>query len=310
MNVEEWEARLTETFSGPGGVIGARLLKIIEMEKAYGGRLVRTFHGHNVLADSFADFYIETLQKCNQGVHRDELPREYPDYPLTVLDYVVNFRSLRAAANLFTCGYPLDGYCLLRDLKDRAVFLAALAASATSWPALLGAEQFCTSDRLTEQEFQAARKRRVKEERRVRTVMLGARSGLPLDHLAELRRWENLFHYQVHGSSLTIAFEGIGWLRGQEGLSIGPAFNETAAATYMNRTGEVGWMLLRTLPFLQPKPRAFGEDWARKWAVLDESFRVCVLSLDKLGKPIARAIVAFVDARFAFSPDTAYGERA
>jgi hypothetical protein len=309
MNVAEWQRRLEETFRS-GDVIGARLLPIIEMEKACGERLVSTFHGHNVLADSFSDFYIDTLQICSDALPQRWISSLHSYYPYTVLSCVVNFRSVRAAANLFASGYPLDGYRLLRDLKDRAVFLAAIASRATSWSALLGTERVSPSGPLTEQEFRAARKRRLAEERRVRALMLGAKSGLPPEQVAELRLWENLFHYEVHGALLTTVTEGKDWLEGRAPLSIGPVFNETAAAMYMNRTDEIGWMLVRTLPFLQLKPRAFGEDWAQKWAVLDESFRWSVLSLDKLGKPIARAMVALLDAKFSFSADTAYAERA
>jgi len=308
MEVSEWQARLEHTF-GSGGIVGARLLSIIETERQCGRHLLATFHGHRVLADSFGDFYVETLEKSSQVGRTKGIPSDWRNYPYAVLCYVVNFRTLRAASTLFATGYPLGGYRLLRDLKDQAVFLAALAADRTSWSALLGTKGLRLTGEVSNKDFYVARKARKAEERRLRIATFGAESGLPPDQVAELRLWENLFHFEVHGSALTMASEGRGWLRGEQPLSIGPVFEEMAAATYMDRAGEIGWMLLRTLPFLQPSPRAFGEDWAHRWAVLDESFRFYVLSLDKLGKLIARAIVALVDAKFALSPDASYAER-
>jgi len=42
--------------------------------------------------------------------------------------------------------------------------------------------------------------------------------------------------------------------------------------------------------------------------VLDDSFRYDVESLGEMGKPIAYAIIALLDAKFSFSPDSSYDE--
>jgi len=309
MDVAQWQERLEEAFSTMD-IIGARLLPIIEMEKECGRHAVKTFHGHNVLMDSFADFYIDTLEIVGEVSGRDVGHDTYRYYPFTVLQYVVMFRRLRAATILFTKGYPLAGYALLRDLKDSALFMAGLADGATSWGALMGVKGKRADGSLpSEEQYEISRKAGELEERRVLELMTGSTSGLPDAHLAELKRWTKLFHREVHGSNLTRAAEFNGWLRGQSPLTIGPTFNETSFAMYMNRVGEIGWMLLRVLPFLQLEPGAFGAEWARKWGILDESFRFYVESLDRLGKPIGRALAALVDVKFAFSPDTAYSER-
>lgn len=308
MDVAEWQTRLEETFLWRG-IVGGRIVDIAAVEKECGLLAVQTFHGHNVLADSFMDFYVETLQIAGELALRDAGRDAYPYYRYTLLHYVAMFRRLRAAAILFTYGYPLDGYALLRDLKDRALFLAAVIAGATTFPALLGLKGAARgAASLPEEQYEDARKRRRAEQQRVHDLMLGGKSGLAPGELAELRSWEKLFHEEVHGSHLTMACEGRDWLAGRARLSIGPTFEEISFATYMNRVGEVGWMLLRTLPFLQLRARAFGENWAHKWRVLDESFRFYVEALEALGKPIAGAVVAFLEAKFPFSPDTAYTE--
>jgi len=73
---------------------------------------------------------------------------------------------------------------------------------------------------------------------------------------------------------------------------------------YMCREGEVAWMLTRLLPLLQTSARAFGEEWAHRWDVLDESFRYYSEDLGKIGKPIGYAIIELVDRKFPFKPDT------
>ena len=78
---------------------------------------------------------------------------------------------------------------------------------------------------------------------------------------------------------------------------------------FLNRSLEVAWMVLRIFPFLQLRPRAFGEGWAAKWELLDEPCRLQSESLGDLGKPIGYAFIRFMDAKFPFSPDTAFEDR-
>jgi hypothetical protein len=116
-----------------------------------------------------------------------------------------------------------------------------------------------------------------------------------------------MFNEEVHGSHLTQAHT-LRRLRSGAPL-MGPQYDELPAAMYANRCSEASWMMLRTIPILQLGPRAFGDEWARKWHILDDSFREMVLSLERLGKPIARAIVVLVDTKLAFNPDWFYQER-
>jgi len=193
---------------------------------------------------------------------------------------------------------------LLRDVKDRAIFLGALAHGKTSFSKLLGEPK---SQITTEKEYPRIVIERKKEERRILDETIRGKSGLPPDAQKALKTWEKLFHEEVHGSRLTF-LEGDDWLRGKKPLPIGPAPNQMSIAMYMNRASEIGWLTVRTFPFLQLKPHAFGKEWTEKWKVLDDSFRIMVESLGKLGKEIGNAFKIFVDIKFSFPEDLHYHE--
>jgi hypothetical protein len=138
--------------------------------------------------------------------------------------------------------------------------------------------------------------------------MIGKKSGLPSNIIAELENWEKLFHEEVHGSKFTLTEAGITWLRGKGPLQLEPIPNKFGIGMYMNRAAEVGWLLTRTLPFLQPVENAFGEEWKSKHEMLDESFRIMVQGLEKMGKKIATAFIFFIDNKFSFKERLHYHE--
>lgn len=72
----------------------------------------------------------------------------------------------------------------------------------------------------------------------------------------------------------------------------------------MNRFCEVCWLILRTFPALQLEKGGFGEEWANKWGLLDESFRFAVDALQKQNKQIAAAITELIEKSFGFTPKT------
>lgn len=86
---------------------------------------------------------------------------------------------------------------------------------------------------------------------------------------------------------------------------VGPTHYQPAFTMYMNRVVELGWLVLRLLPYLQLERGAFGSDWHRKYAVLDNSFRYMVQGLSNMGKKIADAFMILVDQKFSF-PDLCY----
>jgi hypothetical protein len=65
-------------------------------------------------------------------------------------------------------------------------------------------------------------------------------------------------------------------------------------------------MLLRTLPVLQLKQKALGDEWSKKWYILDDSFRYSYKSLAEMGKKIGYAILKLIDSKFNFNPTYVY----
>jgi hypothetical protein len=306
MDVAEWQRRL-ENYFMVDGVTGKPLIPVLDMESAYGRYVVETFKGQFVLMDSFFAFFIQTVNKAIKFAHLKKWPPEYPTYPFVLLYYVTIFRSFRAAENLLKCGYPLDGYALLRDLKDRAIFLGALVHGKTSFPKLFGVLKDQSVTSITQKEYQRIKKEIKNEERRILNEMIRKKSGLPADVQEELEIWENYFHEEVHGPRLTFS-EDIHWLQGKQSLSLGPVPHKGSIAMYINRASEIGWLFVRTFPFLQLEPNAFGKEWREKWTVLDDSFRIMIQGLEKMGKKIGQAIPVLVNMKFTFPDDLFYYE--
>lgn len=304
MNVAEWQKRLEDNFT-VNGVIGGGLLKIIDQEQACGEYFVGTFHGQNVLIDSFQSFYIDTLENALVWVAKHGWPKGSENYAPILLYYVIMFRRFRACENLLLKGYPLDGYALLRDLKDRVILLAGIAHNITTFARISGlggaqAPKYESREKV--------KKNRRTEQRRVLGKIIRKESGLPLDIIEELQKWEQLFHDEVHGSRLSFSTELLDWIRGTAALSIGPTPKESPTAMYMNRATEVGWLLVRLLPYLQPAENAFSVEWHRKHKILDDSFRYAQEGLSRLGKKIGNAFIKFIDEKFLFRKPFYYFE--
>jgi len=309
MDVAEWENRLTDTFA-EHGVVGKNLAPGFRQEQSYKAYILRTFHGYDVLMTCFFSFYHDTLSIATRQLHEEGSLRDDEAYRIIHLIHVANFKSFRAADKTFLSGYPLDAVALLRDLKDRAVFLSAAGQGLSS------IDDLCRilpdddgEDALTEERLNAARSQRMKEERRVLNLMLRSGSGLSAETLRELQRWERLFHLEVHGSTLTRA-SVVKQIKQHKAFSVWPLPEPDSAAMYMCRAGEVGWMLMRTLPLLQVRAGAFGDEWSHKWTVLDESFRYDAELFGKTGKQIAYAVMALLDKKFPFTPNTCYAAEA
>lgn len=309
MGVAEFMERLERHF-GSDGVVGPRLGPICEAEEKHGPFVEGYVRGYRWLMESFHDFYVETLDHAARNAFDGQLSATDQTYVWLYLSHVTNFRSLRAAENLLLCGYPFDGYALLRDLKDRALFLGAVIAGLTTLHALNG---FGTPDLpaadWTWESYRKLCKRRELEEIRVKLLMIGKKSGMTGDDIAQLKKWSEMFHEEVHGSRFTFFGEMETLLTKREVPMPYPIPSKEAIGMYTNRSSEICWLILRTLPFLQLSPKTFGEEWAEKWQVLDDSFRQIVEGLRELDQKSAAAFIAFVDAKFSLSPDTAYVER-
>ncbi|GAF70533.1 unnamed protein product [marine sediment metagenome] len=65
-------------------------------------------------------------------------------------------------------------------------------------------------------------------------------------------------------------------------------------------------MLHRTLPIMQLRERRFGDQWAERWSILDDSFLIMEQALADKGKQIASVLIEVVQRKFPFAPDCVF----
>jgi hypothetical protein len=91
--------------------------------------------------------------------------------------------------------------------------------------------------------------------------------------------------------------------------NLGPSTTEQGYAVYQNRSAEIGWMIVRLLPFLQPYENAFGDEWTRKRKVLDNGFRFMSEQMaSALQKRIGSSFVELMEKKFTFPDSLHYFE--
>jgi hypothetical protein len=309
MTVDEWQTRLEKVISDDPG-LSAILADVLEHENAYGQTIADKFRGHHALMTTFTAFWAKTLFLAARQKPPENPRFKGENYLQVHAQFTANFRRFRAAEHLLYCGYPLFGYALLRDIKDSSTFLAALIQGMTTSRALRGLPAEELPAEQIEAQKEIIRRRKVHEENRVLREMLQLMPAHDQELHGALETWKALFHLEVHGSQLTISSELLDWMKGSEPFSVGPTSVERSSPMYMNRASEIGWIVLRVLPYLQLKAGAFGAEWTKQWNILDESFRFMVMAMDRIGKPIGRAFCALIDLRYQFDTSLIYSASA
>ena len=309
-HIRQWQSRLRETFTYEGVIGGKLLINVIEQERSHGINFIQKYGGHRIVTDSFFEFFAESLTTSLKKVEEAGWPASKPYYPTCILYFLTMFRTARAADKLSVSGYPLDGYGILRTLKDQALALAAIANGFVTLEEVLGVASIPHDRPWTEVDHDEMYRRRIATEKALHRQMIGPKSGLSGKSQVEIEQWDRLFHSQVHGARWTFMRE-MRHLFGEEDVqfSLGPRDDEGGDAMFINRSNELDWMIVRLLPFLQLHPGSFGDEWATRWHVMDESFRVTTESLGDLGKKIAGAFTEMIDTKFKFDPMTSYVER-
>ncbi len=304
MDLIEWQERLEKNFTVKG-LVGGNLVEVFNSEAACEWYYKETFYPRRLLIDSFQGFYVETLKKALKWVSDHGWPERCEHYSSILVYFVVMFRSFRACEHLFLKGYPFDGYALLRDLKDRAILLSGIAHNITTFSSIFG---LTSTEGLSAAKWKEVKKARKHEEKRVLKNIIGEKSGLPPATISELHEWEQLFHEEVHGSRLSLPYEWTDWFETKGPPSIGPTPQNTPMGNYMHRADEIAWLMVRLLPYLQAKKNAFGAEWQKKHAILDDSFRDIRKTSSESGMRIANVFIEFVEEKFSFKTPFYYFE--
>jgi hypothetical protein len=304
MSVDEWHKRLADTFK-VNGLVGGHLRIVHEAENKVGDYLVSVFRGQDALLCSFQSFFIETLTLANGDIKARGWLKSAPNYTVTLAAFFNLFRRFRACEVLDIKGYPLDGYALMRDIKDRALLISGVARNLTTFPKILGAPAAPSIDG-KDYSKQATRNRK-ENEHRVMHAMTGKTSGLPEHVQDDLKRWDDMFHLEMHGGTLSLTQE-LKELGSGRALQIGPSIVQDAYIMYINRSSELGWMVTRLLPYLQMTENAFGDEWRKKRDILDDSFRYMLEGFSSLGKRLGTSFITMMDDKFAFKQPFYYFE--
>ncbi len=300
MSWEQSQQELEKAFTTEG-ILGKKMSSIIKQEVEHRELIRSSFGGHQVISLSFQEFMAETLKIASEVRKVENRKAMPPAYSEVFRWHLANFRSVRATELLFSYGYPFDGLARLRLLKESALFLGAMLSGITTYPRINGddLEVIKKGGPFTKDYLGKMRTRRMDEERRVLGLMIRKDSKLSITQIAELQKWENFFHLEVHGSRLTRFVD----IRSGKPNYLGPKFNEQSCAMFINRYSEICWMLLRTLPILQLSHSKFGDSWVRKWKLLDSIFYEVETGLIASEKPFFRAFVDFMASKFNFNPD-------
>jgi hypothetical protein len=301
MSVDEWHKRLADTFK-VNGLVGGHLRIVDEAEDSVSNYLVTRLRGQDALLCSFQSFFIETLMLANKQISAHGWPKNAPNYRVTLAAFFILFRRFRACEILYMKGYPLDGYALMRDIKDRAFLFAGVARNITTLERILGLPVRDPSAYDKE-----GTKNRKDNEHRVMHAMTGKTSGLPSDVQEDLKRWDGMFHLEMHGGTHSLVQE-LKELQENRALQIGPSVVQDAYIMYVNRSSELGWMTTRLLPYLQVTENAFGEEWHKMREILDDSFRHMLEGFESLGKRLGASFITMMDDRFAFKQPFYYFE--
>jgi hypothetical protein len=87
---------------------------------------------------SFQSFFIETLILASKEVSAYGWLKNAPNYSVVLAAFFMLLRPFWSCEILYMKGYPLDGYALMRDIKDRALLIAGVSRNLTTFPQILG----------------------------------------------------------------------------------------------------------------------------------------------------------------------------
>lgn len=303
----QWQDRLHEAF-GYNRVLGGKfLLRTMHLEETVGQLFVQKYIGHRLLTDAFLDFFAETLQTQLAFHSHHGWPSNEPNYALTFLMYLTTFRTVRATEVLSVHGYPLQGYALQRSIKDQVFILCAIANNMMGFNEMFGWQEGLTLGATRTKANRKIAANRMKTERKIRSVIIGKESGLSEETKDELLNWDLLFNVETHRGLFTLFNTLDNALKGKLDV-VGPSPDEKNDAMFINRSNELNWMILRLIPCIRRSEVIWGDEWTKKWDLLEESFRMMNEGFVDLGKKIPLAHLEMIEMKFKFGSDHYYIE--
>lgn len=293
MSPDEFVKRL-QAISESNGIPYGRTRLITEEEEKYKSRALQ-YKGHFALSNAFKCFFLETVELINAYSSPSNRAPVQSVYGFFVPRMRHAFHSLCGAEKVALSGYPLPAYTVLRNIFDNLILFSAALQKFTDFYSIEGVEPDKPPI-----DIASVNKLRKKTERTVRLKMTGDESNLTPETRDELKQWDMMFDWEVHGARLSLV-AAQEWLRGNEPLNILPRLIEREFAMFINRYCEVGWMTHRLVSSLQFPGAPLSDAWKEKWRVLDESFEAVTNAFEESGKPIGAAIIELVKKKFPFN---------
>ena len=283
----------------------------MDLEPNMGAAFNDKYYGHRVLADSFMDFFGETIWKQAEFNNNKGWPQDREYYVTCLLMFLTMFRSFRSGELLaLQGGYPLQGYIIQRSLKDQALALCAAANGIASFGKLFGWEGMGGGE-WSKENYGDVIKNRMKIEDKIVRNIIGKNSGLTAD--LRTRSFSGIdcsTGKRIEAYSILFRASHRVLVQKKLEMVLGPVPDELNKSMYMNRCTEIGWMIHRLLPYMRRNETPKDEAWDIKWKLLDNSFSMMVNGLGAMGKKIAPAIIELMGAKFDFGPATYFSEPA
>ena len=294
--IAEWQQRIEKTFCGESGFVGERLFRLKLIEDQVGKQLVYRFSGYLCLIDAFLDFYLETLQNV-----ASRKPYKWTERKSLITGiHVPTFWRFRASYLIYWNGYFIDALSLLRAIFENILQVVALESGIISRDEVFGKLRVEEAQNLSDEESdKLIRKYTKKSDAKVRSHLIGEKSGLSSIAIKDLKDLVKLLHSSVHKSKLNIVWYYRPWLRGKRSLPIYPEYNEDLASIYINISTFIAWMLSKTFPLMQINDKEFSFKWYSKYQILDESFKEAIAGFPKrLGRSIEELVAKKFDFGF------------
>ena len=192
-------------------------------------------------------------------------------------------------------------------VKDQVFTLWAMTNNMMGFNEIFGWQEGLTFGAKRTEDSRKIAANRMKTERKIRSVIIGKESGLSEETKDELLNWDLLFNIETHRGLFTLFNTLDDALKGKLDV-VGPSPEEKNDAMFINRSNELNWMILRLIPCIRRKEIIWGDEWTKKWDLLEESFRMMTEGFAGLGKKIPLAHLEMIEMKFKFGTDHYYIE--